>query len=70
MDDTSPAAILRSQIHGLFHAPKTKEEFDTWVANMPPEMPTAVAVMVTFNYAMEAAAAIVEACEAQREGQS
>lgn len=70
MDNTSPAAILRSQINGLFHAPKTKEEFDRWVANMPPEMPTAVAVMVTFNYAMEAAATVVETCETQRESRS
>lgn len=44
----------------MFYIPETKKDLDTWVTNMPVEMPTSVAMMVGYNYAMRQVQRIID----------
>lgn len=36
----------------MFYTPEDRDAMDEWLSNMPPQIPTGVAAMVGFNYAL------------------
>ncbi|MBO6814549.1 MAG: hypothetical protein JJ891_06800 [Rhizobiaceae bacterium] len=53
-------AALRGQISDMFYTPETREELENWLEVQPPQMPTGVALMVGFNYAMKQCADVLK----------
>lgn len=45
--------LLSAKPQDMFYVPESKEDFNKWIKAMPAEMPTGVAVMVGYNYAMQ-----------------
>ena len=44
----------------MFYTPKDKNAMDAWLKQMPREMPTAIALMIGYNYALKQIENIVD----------